>query len=93
MDALNTANSTEEKKAVRLDVQLRHGPDELLIDATITHSLGKSHRKAEAARTWERLLSEVKSVKDKPAAAIEEARAKKYQAYNPLLYMSSRSRY
>ena len=87
MDALNTANSKEEKKAVRLDVQLRHGPDELLIDATITHSLGKSHRKAEAARTWERLLSEVKSVKDKPAAAIEEARAKKYQTYNPLLYV------
>jgi hypothetical protein len=47
----------------------------------------KNHRKAEAARTWERLLSEVKSVKDKPAAAIEEARAKKYQTYNPLLYV------
>jgi len=36
---------------------------------------------------WERLLSDVKSVKDKPAAAIEEARAKKYQTYNPLLYV------
>ncbi len=48
------------KKAVRLDVQLRHGPDELLIDATITHSLGKLQRQA-AARTWERLLSDIKS--------------------------------
>ncbi len=38
-------------------------------------------------RTWERLLSEVKSVKGKPAAAIEEARAKKYQTYKPLLYV------
>ncbi len=68
-------------------MQLRHGPDELLIDATITHSLCKSQRQAEAARTWERLLSDIKSVKDKPAAAIEQARAKKYQTYNPLLYV------
>ena len=87
MDALNTANFKEEKKAVRLDVQLRHGPDELLVDGTIVHSLGKSHRQAEAARTWERLLSDVKAVRDKPAAAIETARAKKYQTYNPLLYV------
>ena len=72
---------------MRLDVQLWHGPDELLIDATITHSLCKSHRQAEAARTWERLLSNIKSVKDKPAAAIEEARNKKYQTYNPVLYV------
>ena len=44
MDALNTANLKEEKKAVRLDVQLQHGPDELLVDGTIVHSLCKSHR-------------------------------------------------
>ena len=87
MDALNTANLKEEKKAVRLDVQLQHGPDELLVDGTIVHSLCKSHRQAEAARTWERLLSDTKAVKDKPAAAIESARAKKYQTYNPLLYV------
>lgn len=85
--ALNTANLKEEKKAVRLDVLLRHGSDELLIDGTITHSLGKSLRKKEAARTWERLLSEVKEVKDKPAAAIEEAAKKKHQTYNPLMYV------
>jgi hypothetical protein len=77
----------EEKKAVRLDVQLQHGSDELLVDGTIVHSLCKSHRQAEAARTWERLLSDTKAVKDKPAAAIESARAKKYQTYNPLLYV------
>jgi len=87
MDALNTANLKEEKKAVRLDVQLQHGSDELLVDGTILHSLCKSHRQAEAARTWERLLSDTKAVKDKPAAAIESARAKKYQTYNPLLYV------
>ena len=34
-----------------------------------------------------RLLSDIKSVKDKPAAAIEEARRKKFQTYNPLLYV------
>ena len=62
---------------MRLDVQLQHGPDELLVDGTIVHSLCKSHRQAEAARTWERLLSDIKAVKDKPAAAIESARAKK----------------
>jgi len=87
MDELNTNNSKEEKKSVRLDVQLRHGTDELLVDATIVHSLSKSHRSAEAARTWERLLSNIKAVKDKPAAAIEDARARKYQTYNPLLYV------
>ena len=87
MDALNTANFKEDKKAVRLDVQLQHGPDELLVDGTIVHSLCKSHRQAEAARTWERLHSDIKAVKDKPAAAIESARAKKYQTYNPLLYV------
>ena len=32
-------------------------------------------------------LSDTKAVKDKPAAAIESARAKKYQTYNPLLYV------
>ena len=68
-------------------MQLQHGPDELLVDGTIVHSLCKSHRQAEAARTWERLLSDIKSVKDKPAAAIESARALKYQTYNPLLYV------
>ena len=68
-------------------MQLRHGADELLIDGTIVHSLCKSRKKAEAARTWERLLSNIKAVRDKPAAAIEDARAGKYQTYNPLLYV------
>ena len=50
-------------------------------------SLTKTGRQAEAKRTWERLLSEVKSVREKPAAAVDAARAKKYQTYNPLLYV------
>ncbi len=29
----------------------------------------------------------MKAVRDKPAAAIETARAKKYQTYNPLVYV------
>ncbi len=60
-------------------MKLQHGSDELLVDATIVHPLFKSHRQAEAARTWERLLSDVKAVKDKPAAAIDAAQARKYQ--------------
>jgi len=87
MDALNTANSKEKKKAVRLDLRFRHGPDELLVDATIVHSLAKSHRRAEAGRTMLRLLSDVKSVKDKPAAAIETAEQRKDKTYMPLLYV------
>ena len=87
MDELNTANIKEEKKAVRLDVQLQHGTDELLIDGTIVHSLTKTNKQAEAKRTWERLLSSIGSVKDKPAAAIDRARAAKFQTYNPLIYV------
>ena len=87
MDALNTANTKEDKKAVRLDVQFKYGQDELLIDCSITHSLAKSHRRAEAKRTWERLLSNIEAVQDKGAAAIEAARSVKNQTYNPLLYV------
>ena len=87
MEALNNANIKEEKKAVRLDLRLRLGADELLVDGTIVHSLAKSHRRAEAKRTWERLLSEVKAVKDKPAAAIETAEQRKRSTYTPLLYI------
>ena len=87
MDALNTANSKEEKKAVRLDLRFRHGPDELLVDATIVHSLAKSHRQAEAARTMMRLLSDIKAVVDKPAAAIEAAEQRKTKTYTPLIYV------
>ena len=77
MDALNTANTKEDKKAVRLDVQFKYGQDELLIDCSITHSLAKSHRRAEAKRTWVRLLSNIEAVQDKGAAAIEAARSVK----------------
>ena len=56
-------------------------------NGTIVHSLAKSHRRAEAKRTWERLLSEVKAVKDKPAAAIETAEQRKRSTYTPLLYI------
>ena len=87
MDALNTANTKEDKKAVRLDVQFKYGQDELLIDCSITHSLAKSHRRAEAKRTWERLLSNIEAVQDKGAAAIEAVRSVKNQTYNPLLYV------
>ena len=87
MDVLNTANIKEEKKAVRLDVQLQHGTDELLVDVTIVHSLTKANKQAEAKRTWERLLSDIKSVKEKPAAAIDRARSSKFQTYNPLIYV------
>ncbi len=40
-------------------------------------------------RGRQKKLSDTKAVKDKPAAAIESARAKKYQmqTYNPLLYV------
>ena len=86
MDALNQSNS-KEKKSVRLDVQLQHGQDELLLDGTIVHSLAKSYVRAEAKRTWERLLSPVKSVRDKPAAVLDQARLRKFQTYNPLLYV------
>ena len=85
--ALNTASDSEEKKAVRLDLQLQHEDDELLIDCTITHSLAKSHIRAEAKRTTERLTSPIQEVRDKPAAAIETARRKKMRTYLPLLYV------
>ena len=86
MDALSRAHEKEDKKAVRLDLHLKCGEDDLLVDCSITHSLSKSHRRAEAKRTWERLLTTVKSVKVKPAAAVE-ARSVKYQTYSPLLYV------
>ena len=60
---------------MRLDNYFRHGTDELLINGTIVHSMTKSAVAKEAARTWERILSDVKEVKGKPAAAIETARA------------------
>ena len=85
MSALNIANSKQEKKAVRLDLRLRYLSDELLVDVTFIHSLAKSHRAAELKRTRERLLSDVKAVKGKPAAAIDKARAAKFQSYNHLL--------
>ena len=66
-----STKTKEDKKAVRLDVQFKYGQDELLIDCSITHSLAKSHRRAEAKRTWERLLSNIEAVQDKGAAAIE----------------------
>ena len=47
----------------------------------------KAGRQPEIKRTWERILSDVKEVKDKPAAAVDAARAKKFQTYNPLLYV------
>jgi hypothetical protein len=87
MDELNIRNATEEKKAVRLDLHLRKGLDELLIDTTCTHPMTKAGRQPEIKRTWERILSDVKEVKDKPAAAVDAARAKKFQTYNPLLYV------
>ena len=88
-DVLNATTHKEEKKAVRLDIQLSHGPDELLVDATITHSLSKTNRAAEAKRTWERLTNgqDIKAIRDKPAAAIETARKKKFHTYNPVLYV------
>ncbi len=50
MDALNTANFKGEKKQCVLMCSCGTA-DELLADGTIVHSLGKSHRQAEAART------------------------------------------
>ena len=87
MDALNANNSNEDKKAVRLDIQFKSGKDELLVDCSITHSLSKSHVRAEAKRTWLRLCSHIDAVRDKPAAALEAARNAKYQTYNPLMYV------
>jgi hypothetical protein len=87
MDELNEKNQHEQKQAVRLDLYLRSGEDELLVDTTCTHPMTKTNRPNETKRTWERLLSGVKSVRELPAAAIETARAKKYQTYNPLLYV------
>jgi len=59
------------------------------VDATITHSLSKTNRAAEAKRTWERLTNgqDIKAIRDKPAAAIETARKKKFHTYNPVLYV------
>jgi hypothetical protein len=87
MEALNTNITQKDRKSVRLDVQLCHGSDELLIDATITHSLSKSARQAECKRTLERLQSGIARVKDLPARAIETARAKKQRTYGPLVYI------
>jgi hypothetical protein len=87
MEALNTNITEKDRKSVRLDVQLRHGSDELLIDATITHSLSKSARQAECKRTLERLQSGIARVKDLPARAIETARTKKQRTYGPLVYI------
>ena len=68
-------------------MQLRHGSDELLIDATITHSLSKSARQAEYKRTLERLQSGIARVKDLPARVIENACTKRQQTYGPLVYI------
>ena len=87
INALNTTSDSEEKKAVRFDLQLIEGHNELLVDCTITHSLAKSHVTAEAKRTWQRLPSTVKEVRNQPAAAIDKARRKKSQTYLPLLYV------
>ena len=92
INALNTASNSEKKKAVRLDVQLQHGGDELLVDCTIIHPLAGCHLRAEAKRTLERLNSSILEVKNKPAAAIETARRKKEQAYTPLVYVLKRQR-
>ena len=85
LNALNNNNKQEEKKAVRLDIQLLHRDDELLVDGTLVHSMTKTGKQAEAKRTWERLLSDITAVRDKPAAAIDSARTKKFTTYNPLL--------
>ena len=77
MDELNANNNNEQKQAVRLDLYLRSGEDELLVDTTCTHPMTKTNRPNEIKRTWERLLSEVKSMRELPAAAIDTARAKK----------------
>ena len=44
---------------------------------------------AEAKRTWERLTNgqDIRDIRDKPAAAIETARKKKFLTYNPVLYV------
>ena len=50
----------------------------------------KSAVAKEAARTWERIFSDAKEVKDKPAAALEAAWARrelKYKTCKPLLYV------
>ena len=49
--------------------------------------MAKSHVRAEAKRTWERLPTNVTAVKDKPAAAIEAVRSAKFKTYHPLLYV------
>ena len=80
-------NKQEEKKAVRLDIQLLHRDDELLVDGTLVHSMTKTGKQAEAKRTWERLLSDITAVRDKPTSAIDSARVKKFTTYNSLLYI------
>ena len=87
MLTLNTASDSEEKKAVRLDVQLQHDGDELLVDCTVVHSLARAHVRAEVKRTMLRLNSTVAEVRNKPAAALETARNRKRQSYLPLLYV------
>ena len=87
INALNTASNSEKKKAVRLDVQLKHDGDELLVDCTIIHPLAKAYIRAEAKRTVERLDSDVSEVRDRQAAAIDTARRRKERAYIPLVYV------
>ena len=87
MDPISARTPHITKKAVRLDIQFKSGQDELLVDCSITHSLSKSHVRAEAKRTWQRLCSHIDAVRDKPAAALEAARNAKYQTYNPLMYV------
>ena len=87
MDALNAQSDSQKKKAVRLDLQLQHETDELLVDCIVTHSLAKSHLKAEAKRTMDRLTSPIVEVQDRAAAAIDKARQKKTNSYVPLMYV------
>ena len=74
MDALNTQSDSQKKKAVRLDLQLQHETDELLVDCIVTHSLAKSHIRAEAKRTMDRLTSPIVEVQNRAAAAIDKVR-------------------
>ena len=87
INALNTASDSEEKKAVRLDVQLQHDGDELLVDCTVVHPLARAHVRAEVKRTMLRLNSTVAEVRNKPAAAIDTARRRKEQSYIPFIYV------
>ena len=72
---------------MRLDARLQHEGDELLVDYTIIHSLSRSHARAEAKRTLERLDSTVLEVRNKPAAATDTARRRKEQSYIQFIYV------